>query len=322
MRNLMTSADSNNEKCRGENKHLEEKTIELDALLARLDEANGPDMLVNDDLHTPSISKVHISSEEPERVTTIFKPFSELVANAEKLAQTSSSADLAAKLQMLLQTKKDYFLRRNDAVELSIALNLTEYIAPRFRALPPSVKTTLDDMPNQLSIDRQLIDIHWAWISGHRKKVRSEVYEDLFINEEFDWSLAEKFALEKWRTDAKIAALLLNRNLQWGLAQYQSKSHRDTWQKLQQGAFKDGKCHVLGIDQVTERLECSVTKQKHLAMHVTLWVNVWLASRISDHSDMGLAQIMKLITGEMSEEKQLKKSLTSILKRLDSYKRR
>lgn len=136
----MTSADSNNEKCRGENKHLEEKTIELDALLARLDEANGPDMLVNDDLHTPSISKVHISSEEPERVTTIFKPFSELVANAEKLAQTSSSADLAAKLQMLLQTKKDYFLRRNDAVELSIALNLTEYIAPRFRALPLQLK--------------------------------------------------------------------------------------------------------------------------------------------------------------------------------------
>lgn len=318
----MTLIDNNNEKYRGKNKLSEELPIELDRLLAHLDETHGVDMLVTDDLHNPPVSMVHISSGESEPATAILKSFSVLATNAEKLAQTSNNADLITKLQKLLQTKKEYLSLRNDAVELSIALNLTRHIAPRFRALPPSVKTTLDDIPNQMSIDRQLVDLHWAWMIGHRKKVKSEIYDDLFMNEEFDWSLAEKFALEKWTSDVKIAALLLNRNLQWGLAQYQSKSHRDTWKKLQQGAFKDGKCHVLGIDQVTERLECSVTKQKHLAMHIPHWVNVWLASRISEHSDMGLAQIIKLMTGEISEEKQLKKSLASVLRRLDSYKRR
>lgn len=211
---------------------------------------------------------------------------------------------------------------RDEAVSLSIALNISQYIAPRFRALPPSPKRLSDDEPNQLSIDRQVIDMHWTWIQGQKKAVGAEEFEHLFQREEFDWTLAEKFARLNWTTDVKIRALQINANLQWELAQYQSKKHRDSWRKLQQGDVRGGKLHSLGIAQVTERLEVSVTKRRNLAKHIPHWVNVWLASRISDKSYMSLAQIMRFMTGESHDEKRLKSSLKAVLQRLDSYEKK
>ena len=134
--------------------------------------------------------------------------------------------------------------------------------------------------------------------------------------------LAEKFARLNWTTDVKIRALQINVNLQWELAQYQSKKHRDSWRKLQQGDVRGGKLHSLGIAQVTERLEVSVTKRRNLAKHIPHWVNVWLASRIYDKSCMSLAQIMRFMTGESHDEKRLKSSLKAVLQRLDSYEKK
>ncbi|HHL4038155.1 TPA: hypothetical protein ACQ7LZ_003455 [Klebsiella pneumoniae] len=264
-------------------------------------------------------------STEPQEVLEkhpSITPFKDLVSKASEIVLTKNGNDIAQCLRSILENKNDYLNHRDEAVSLSIALNISQYIAPRFRALPPSPKRTSDDEPNQLSIDRQVIDMHWTWIQGQKKAVGAEEFEHLFQREEFDWILAEKFARLNWTTDVKIRALQINVNLQWELAQYQSKKHRDSWRKLQKGDVRGGKLHSLGIAQVTERLEVSVTKRRNLAKHIPHWVNVWLASRISDKSYMSLAQIMRFMTGESHDEKRLKSSLKAVLQRLDSYEKK
>lgn len=326
---MMTLSDSNLKKWDEESKCPEEDNecdvedwADIFSDVKKAQELDYSDAAAIGKQNMPSVPVRTVPSDEPDPAHPALTPFSDLVTNGLKLTQTSNHADLATHLQTLLQNKQNYLQHRDEAVELSIALNIVQYIAPRFRALPASPKATTSDSPNQLSIDRQVIDMHWAWIQGQKKAVGAEEFEHLFQRKEFDWILAEKFARLNWTTDVKIRALQLNVNLQWELAQYQSKKHRDSWRKLQQGDVRGGKLHSLGIAQVTERLECSVTKRKNLAKHIPHWVNVWLASRISDKSYMSLAQIMSFMTGESHDEKRLKSSLKAVLERLDSYEKK
>ncbi|HHS9634599.1 TPA: hypothetical protein ACTXE5_004900, partial [Raoultella ornithinolytica] len=82
-------------------------------------------------------------STEPQEVLEKhpgITPFKDLVSKASEIVLARNGNEIAQYLRSILENKNDYLNHRDEAVSLSIALNISQYIAPRFRALPPSPK--------------------------------------------------------------------------------------------------------------------------------------------------------------------------------------
>ncbi|MEW8659043.1 MAG: hypothetical protein AB2603_12015 [Candidatus Thiodiazotropha endolucinida] len=98
-----------------------------------------------------------------------------------------------------------YSHMRDKYCAMNIVLNERQVIAPIFRLFrKPNRNTGLSDDEVLLARDRQVIDLHYLFIS-HRNSVipNDKQFRCLFEGDSFNYELASEFALLNWKSDTK-----------------------------------------------------------------------------------------------------------------------
>lgn len=192
------------------------------------------------------------------------------------------------------------------AIEINRRARTQPQVAPRFRPerRPTHECITLED--RALSCDRQIIDLHWLWCTGHHKIPDSREYVGLFQGEEFDFQLASKFACEKWTFARKAECLGLDAQTEWQLAAIQSRAFQKKWDTIWKGRR--------GIER---RFLDSLAARRASKGHVDEWLQLWTVYRMVGESPERIRQLLPFVSGQPAKDPSgISKRLKRMLQRI------
>ncbi len=119
---------------------------------------------------------------------------------------------------------------RKEFCEINIELNRRMELAPSFR--PTRVPAHSPDAGDeeerdQLSRDRQIIDLDWIARGKIKFRPDDRAFKNLIVDGKLDVPLAEKFAAKSWRAEIKAEILAMPYIIQIQLTTLRSKAARD-----------------------------------------------------------------------------------------------
>jgi len=195
------------------------------------------------------------------------------------------------------------------AIEINCRARTQPQIAPRFRPerRPAHQCTTPDD--RALSRDRQVIDLHWLWCTGHRKIPDSREYVHLFGDEEFNFQLASKFACEQWTPARKVECLGLDAQTEWQLAAIQSREFQKKWDAIWRRR-----------PHIERRFLDSLATRRASKGHVEEWLQLWTAHQMVGESPERICRLLPFVSGEPAKDPSgISKRLGRMLQRIQRH---
>ncbi|MEW8221950.1 MAG: hypothetical protein AB2729_06400 [Candidatus Thiodiazotropha taylori] len=168
---------------------------------------------------------------------------SESVINSyrEKLDQYSDEKIISSIIKMSQRgrgssSSKTYDEIREGICSFNIILNERSLIAPVFRPFRKNTnRIGLNDEEKLLSLDRQVIDLHYLYIQ-HKSRVNpsDSEFKSLFTNEKFSFELAAEFALKEWKCGHKATeSLKLSDSIQEELSILRSRVIADRYRYVE-----------------------------------------------------------------------------------------
>jgi len=186
--------------------------------------------------------------------------------------------------------KLDYFLVRNELCAISLLLNETGAIAPRFRPIRslPKEPGEYGQAEATLSNDRQVIDLHWAY-SRNMICSQPKGYAGLCDSTKpFDWDKASQYVRLAGRAARKASMLGLSEEdqLQLGIIQTGAVSKR--WRRIQ-----------LAVEQNVSQIRTLYSEpgSRFPKPNLLLAPQIYMALLIAKGSASAAKQIYPLITG-------------------------
>ncbi len=224
----------------------------------------------------PTMSKI-----EAFRATLKSMPLNEMVERMRSLSFDRIGSD---------GKRPDYFLVRNELCAISLLLNETGAIAPRFRPMRSLPKESKEYGPAEetLSNDRQVIDLHWAY-SRNMVCSQPKGYTGLCDPAKpFDWDKASQYVRLAGRATRKASMLGLSEDdqLQLGIIQTGAVSKR--WGRIQNTVEQN----VSQIRSIYSEPGSRFPKPRLLAVP-----QIYMALLIAKGSASMAKQIYPLITG-------------------------
>lgn len=216
----------------------------------------------------------------------------------------------------------DYSTIRDALCAVQIELNLRGLTAPAFRPrrpVPPKA-ITVDERLEML--DRQVIDLHWRAQSADKPLSSVLGYEGIFDREPFDFSIAERFAVKAWRSDAKVNHLHLSEAMQLEHASLRSQSVRKLVEATLKGEVCGSKVIRVGMPQIEQKLRTSGTRLPTPKSEADLkgMLALWAARRLLTASATltQIARLSGLISGRPARDASaVGRSLKALDSRLD-----
>lgn len=176
-------------------------------------------------------------------------------------------------------------------------------VAPRFREmLRPQYKSEMDE-DRTLSLDRQIIDLHWLHCRGVRKNIRTgsekKSFDNLLMDDTFNFSHAEDFAKHLGPMEAKINWIKPNEFESWLLATLQTKYMYERYHVICHGEYRKGKLFETGYDQALQRIENSISRSnRRLMKHAPEWALIWKCEKmVGGDGPQILSEMHALATG-------------------------
>ena len=171
---------------------------------------------------------------------------------------------------------------RTEVCAISIELNRRRRLAPRFREMrrPPKRVATSDD--RLLSLDRQLIDLHWLHCNGWRQIVLCDRlhFRPLLRRKKFKVNLAEMFAEVPASANEKANWLMLPDEVAFQLAAIQTDRIRERFRIANLGDVRKGGVHQIGRAQVIRMLGTSLSSTPQLYAQIPRWSLIWMCSKL------------------------------------------
>ncbi|GJH34209.1 hypothetical protein CBA19CS91_15650 [Paraburkholderia hospita] len=235
-----------------------------------------------------------------EGATSIWKSYCFESAPSEAL-QDIASDSLLSELQQNSRVRDrqghavQYGAVRQQLCAIAIELNRRALdqpqLAPRFRPerRPPYDCVTPEQIA--LSRDRQVIDLHWLWCTGHRTIPDSRDYVGLLDGDEFDFQLASKFACEKWTLARKAECLRLDAQREWQLAAIQTREFQKKWDRI----WKQRPV-------MERRFFDSLTERRASRGHVEEWLQLWTVYRMVGNSPERIRQLLPYVSGQPAKD--------------------
>lgn len=201
--------------------------------------------------------------------------------------------------QAVRHDRSCYEDHRESFCALNLELNRREVtFAPRFRGTPRPTHRAPTPAEQLLGLDRQIIDLHWLHSRGVKRRIATDNYEVLLLDEEFDFSLAQEFAAEVWTSDHKAGLLSLPTHLQCQLDTLQPSSFADRIRRLRNGERSGGRMKAKGLPQIRAELENSIINTPQHRGSIDEWVTLWLCHQMIDkEAPAALASLYSLATG-------------------------
>ena len=258
----------------------------------------------------PPISKIFTVSTYgfPEPECREYQDISndELKITLAKLNTTFSSKKLAA----------GYFEVRNAICAINLEMNFRQEHAPRFRPMVDLKKMPGSPEEAFLSLDRQIIDMHWVVNSEFKTSRVIDKHPMMESIEVFDFIEAAELAMENWSAENKANELLLPPHLQWQCAVIQKKSIRDRWRVIKNGDVRGKEIKQCGVGHIEMNLREAINEANNTGTlkHLTGMLNVWIADCIVGSDPKKIAKLVALMTGEKPRDP------SAISKTLDSLK--
>lgn len=202
-------------------------------------------------------------------------------------------------------------------------------VAPRFREmLRPQYKSEMNE-DRTLSLDRQIIDLHWLHCRGVRKNIRTgsenKSFDNLLMDDTFNFSHAEDFATYLGPMEAKINWIRPNEFESWLLATLQSKYMYERYHVICHGEYRKGKLFETGYDQALQLIESSISRSnRRLMKHAPEWALIWKCEKmVGGDSPQILSEIHALATGRDKplDRSTVKNKLQAAKKHLETERR-
>lgn len=229
------------------------------------------------------------------------------------LFSSTKSSQLNERMEALCFPKdKSYFSYseiRDEVCAINLELNQRQEIAPQFRSMckPPRVSMTkYNELDSMMSNDRQLIDIHWLWLSYDKNShIEPPEYKGLLSGKDFDWELAERFVKRVGKTQLKSSLLGLTEFEELMLLSLQRKSTKDRLSTIG-NAYSDavGKIRTAALSP----------KSKFPIDTLENTYQIFRALKIARGSPIQAARIYTLITTEDIDQKKVSKIKKWLLK--------
>jgi hypothetical protein len=202
-----------------------------------------------------------------------------------------------------------YLEIRNKICAINLVLNERHQLAPQFRSMckPPRVsEKKYNKSDSILSNDRQIIDLHWLWLS-HQKHSHIEPleYKGLLSGKNFDWELAERFVKHVGKTGLKADLLGLTELEGLMLFSIQSKASKDRLYTISRA-----------YHEAVRKIRTAVLspKSKFPADNLENTYKIYSALKIARGSPSQAAEIYNLITTEDIDQKKVSKIKKWLLK--------
>lgn len=181
-------------------------------------------------------------------------------------------------------------------------------IAPAFRgyaALPaPNTGRAYTPEQTEALVKVQVAELEWLHRRGHRARVRKAGYEDLMSGDHLDLDLAEEFAREEWRPEAKVKSLRLDMSQQLMLGVLSTKPARDR----RRSALKY-------VAEIRDRLEPMVAGHKQIDLD--FWCDLLLCEKLAGvSSPTAIAELYASMTGRSIDRRLVDRTLGRIRERL------
>lgn len=299
-----------------EEKNHSEGRYDLEELLKKLDEA------------TPG-ETTEVLTEEPLDTDTQHGP-ADLVSNKKAIGEyqfvspsilndlktsfaDTPSQELNERIGALCFPKDkshfSYLEVRNEICAINLVLNERHQLAPQFRSMrkPPRVsEKKYNESDSILSNDRQIIDIHWLWLSPQKHfHIKSSEYKGLLSGQDFDWELAERFVKHVGKAGLKADLLELTELEELMLFSIQSKASKDRLSTISR-AYHEAVRKI--------RTAASSPKSKFPADKLENTYKIYSALKIARGSPSQAAEIYNLITTEDIDQKKVSRIKTWLLK--------
>lgn len=199
----------------------------------------------------------------------------------------------------VLQNPSSYEDHRESFCALNLELNRREVtFAPRFRGAPRPTYGAPTPAERLLGLDRQIIDLHWLHSRGVKRRIATDIYEDLLLEEEFNFDMAQDFAAEAWTGDHKAALLSLPTQLQWQLDTLQPSNFADRFRRLRNGERSGDRMRAKGLPQIRAELENSIINLPQCRGSIDEWATLWLCYQmIGDKAPAALVSLYSVATG-------------------------
>jgi hypothetical protein len=181
-------------------------------------------------------------------------------------------------------------------------------LAPAFRgfaALPaPNTGRAYTSEQTEALVKVQVAELQWLHRRGHRVRVRKAGYEDLMSGDEFDLDLAEEFAREEWRPEAKVKSLRLDMSQQLMLGVLSTKPARDRRRSA-----------LAYVAEIRDRLEPMVAGHKQIDLD--FWCDLLLCEKLAGGSSpTAIAELYASMTGRSIDRRLVDRTLRRIRERL------
>jgi len=200
---------------------------------------------------------------------------------------------------------------------LNLELNRRRNLAPRFREMRrPDQASSLPADQQDLSNDRQVIDLHWLHCREINCQNAKGEYKRLLVANDFDFDTAGSLAKEECTADVKARWLRLPENVAWELASIQTKNMRDRFGVLMHGKRKNGKQDMHGLGEIVATLATAAAKRKGNEVLVDGWAKLWLVDRMlgPNGTPTLIAQLFAFATGaeKMPDSSQIMRKLATV----------
>jgi len=302
---------------------------DIDALLAEIEDV--PPVTPQNGRHKlreanplPGAEKHFSTSEAPRPslgTASVMKPSFPAASNPAYTKFTASGLLEAIQEigKAVRQNPSSYEEHRESFCALNLELNRREVtFAPRFRGTPRPTHRAPTPSEQLLGLDRQIIDLHWLHSRGIKRRIATDSYGDLLLEEGFDFDLAQEFAAEVWTSDHKAALLSLPTQLQWQLDTIQPSSFADRFRRLCNGERSGGRIKTKGLPQIRAALENSIINSPQHSGNIDEWATLWLCHKMIDtEAPAALASLYSFATGTAPmASSSISRKLNRILARL------
>jgi hypothetical protein len=212
-----------------------------------------------------------------------------------------------------------YMSVRQKLLKIQEQLNHRHSVAPAFRPLVPPSKFRGQPEGVQILFDQQLIDIHWAAVSGRDVETTAEQVIRAVREQGIEASAAFEFVLLQRRMKAKAASFELSPLYQLGCILLCEDGRRIKRNKLIGEARRHKRVLTKELDRRTSTSPRSLER-----VEINRLCAAWLARELhplleskKKRSDASVARILGLILGEETSANVVRHQLKQVIKHID-----
>lgn len=171
---------------------------------------------------------------------------------------------------------------RDSYCAASIVMNERGLRPPRFRAACKGEKwqrgMTWTDEMKAMSNDMKIIELDWLHGAGVCSPVRDYEFSELLKSKEFDFDLATRFVITKWKAETRAMRILVLADVeQWQLSKLASAEVNKRWSRVIDDAIA-----------VERRLKSAAYRRPQLAHEVDDFKRLWIADQMCGGVDQRL----------------------------------